>query len=315
MTIDSGNLIRFKNAREKFSRDEIFIPENDIKPERVRRERAGRVTIGLALGSGAIRGFAHVGAISEFLKAGITIGEIAGSSIGAIIGCLFGAGMDASQIVEVAPKIGRERILDPGFPYISFFRGRKLKELLKYLFHRKLNVRRLEALKTKVFVTAVDILKGTPVIFREGDIVDVLMASCSVPMAFSPYEIAGGTYVDGGVLLPVPASILRGRGHEAIIGINLGFGNLKKNVGNIFQVSGQTIITMGRKLIDLQSDQSDITITPEFGSIGYWEFGKIDRIIKIGRQAAREAAPGILSRIRAVSSSSPARIMTGSDNC
>lgn len=284
----SDNLIKFGNARERISRDLVLHSAKIQAP-------GARPSIGLALGSGAIRGFAHIGFISEIRKTGAAIGEIAGSSIGAIMGCLFAGGMDLDLIERIAPEIGRNDIFDPGLPYLSFFRGEKLKKLLVHLFHHKLGVRRLEALKIKVFVTAVDIHKGIPVIFREGGIVDVLMASCSVPMAFSPYRAGSGTFVDGGVLLPLPASVLRGRGHDAVVAINLGFGNLYSDVGNIFKVAGQTIVTMGRKLVEIQAEHSDVTVTPDFGKTGYWEFDKIKNIIEVGKKAAREAAPKILA--------------------
>lgn len=252
------------------------------------------VTIGLALGSGAIRGLAHIGIIDELLKGGIKINEICGSSIGSIIGCLYAGGMDIAQIKETACEISAEMVFDYRIPFISLFRGKKLKNFITDIFHKKLRIKKLEELNTKVFITVVDILKGIPVILREGPIVDSIMASCAVPLAFPPYKLHGGHYIDGGVLLPVPSSVLKGRGHDVITGINLGFGNLYKKLPCIFHIAGQTIITMGRQLVEMQKNYSDCLITPEFNDIGYWQFKRAAEIIEIGQKSGRLAVHEII---------------------
>jgi len=252
--------------------------------------------IGLALGSGAVRGAAHVGVITELLNAGIEIREMSGSSIGAVIACIHGAGLGPAEMKEAALEFKRSVVFDYGFPLLSFCKGNRFKDFLADLFVKRIGVTRLEELKTKVFVTCADIIKGRPVIFSSGCIVDILAASCAVPMLFPPRDIGGTLCVDGGVLLPVPSSILRGRGNAMVIGVNLGFGNLRESFGDIFRYAGQTIVTLGRELLKLQKGREDILIEPDFGDIGYWQFEKIENIINIGRLAAKNALPEISDR-------------------
>lgn len=252
--------------------------------------------IGLALGSGAVRGAAHVGVITELLSAGIEIREMSGSSIGAVISCMHGAGLGPSEMKEAALEFKRAVVFDYRFPLLSFCRGDRFKKFLADLFIKRVGITRLEDLKTKVFITCADIINGRPVIFSTGGIVDILAASCAVPMLFPPRDIGGTLCVDGGVLLPVPSSILRGRGNAMVVGVNLGFGNLRESFGDIFRYAGQTIVTLGRELLKLQKGREDILIEPDFGDIGYWQFEKIEDIINIGITAARNAIPEISDR-------------------
>ncbi|HNY10399.1 MAG TPA: patatin-like phospholipase family protein [Candidatus Wallbacteria bacterium] len=250
--------------------------------------------IGLALGSGAVRGAAHVGIITELLNAGIEIHEMSGSSIGAVISCIYGAGLGPSEMKEAALEFKRSVVFDYRFPFLSFCKGDGFKKFLSDLFIKRIGITRLEQLKTKVFVVCADIINGRPIIFSTGGIVDILAASCAVPMLFPPRDIGGTLCVDGGVLLPVPSSILRGRKNDMVVGVNLGFGNLRKGFGDIFRYAGQTIVTLGRELLKLQKGREDLLIEPDFGDIGYWQFEKIEDIINIGRTAAKNAVPEIL---------------------
>ncbi len=253
------------------------------------------VSAGLALSSGAVRGFAHIGVIAALIEKGVTISELSGSSMGAIVACLYAAGMGIEELKKTAEEINGDIIFDRRIPFISVNRGLKLKKYLKYLLWDKLGVKRLECLKIKVFVICADIIKGQPVVFKSGDIVDILMAASAVPMLFPPYEYSGGVYIDGGVLMPLPASVLKNRGNDIIIGVNAGFGNLMKNPRHILHISAQSLVMMGKTILETQKKAADILIEPDFKGIGFWEFGKIAEIIKIGKTAADETIPLILS--------------------
>lgn len=257
----------------------------------------GRFPIGLALGSGAVRGVAHVGVMSGLSAAGIGFRELSGSSIGAVIACLYSAGMSFGEMEETACRITRKMVFDARFPLLSFYGGRGLERFLRDLFVKKLGVTRLEDLEIKVFVTAADIIKGRPVIFSSGSIVDALMASCAVPMLYPPREYAGLRLADGGTLLPVPASLLRGRGNGLVVSVDLGFGNMRGDFGDIFRYAGQTIVMMGRSILAMKKSEADVVIEPEFGTLGYWEFEKIEELLKIGRNAGEKAAADIVARL------------------
>ncbi|HBC75368.1 MAG TPA: hypothetical protein DC017_11080 [Candidatus Wallbacteria bacterium] len=254
-----------------------------------------KISAGLALGSGAVRGFAHIGVISELLKNGVAINELSGSSMGAIVACLYASGANLKSIEISAREISGDIIFDRRIPFVSVNKGERLKKYLKSLFWSKLKVRRLEHLKTNVFVVCADINKGRPVVFKSGDIVDILMATAAVPMLFPPYEYLGETYIDGGVLMPLPASVLKKRRNDIVIGVSAGFSNMIKQPRHILHVSAQSIIMMGEKILGAQKKEPDILIEPDFGDIGFWAFPRIEDIIEIGRKSAIEAMPRILN--------------------
>ena len=113
-------------------------------------------------------------------------------------------------------------------------------------------------------------------------------------MLFPPYEYLGETYIDGGVLMPLPASVLKKRRNDVVIGVSAGFGNMIKQPGHILHISAQSIIMMGEKILRAQKKEPDVLIEPDFGDIGFWAFQRIEEIIGIGRKAAIEAMPRIL---------------------
>lgn len=283
---ESGNIIKFKSVN----------PRTDAA-EKSSADSMPRVSAGLALGSGAVRGFAHIGVISELVKNGVTVNMLSGSSMGAIVACLYAGGMNLKAMAEAACEISSEVIFDKRIPFVSLNRGAKLKKFLKRIFRRDLGLRRLEQLKTNVCVVCADINKGRPVIFNSGDIVDALMASAAVPMLFPPYQYSGATYIDGGVLMPLPAGIIRKRlNGGTLIGVSVGYANMIKQPRHILHVSAQSIIMMGEKLLQAQKKEPDILIEPDFGDIGFWAFSRIADIIEAGKKAAVKAMPLILKR-------------------
>ena len=254
-----------------------------------------KIKAGLALGSGAVRGFAHIGVISELIKNGVDINELSGSSMGAIVACLYASGMDMASMKNTALELCGDIIFDRRVPIISVNKGEKLKKYLKSLFWSKLKVHRLEELQTNVFVVCVDINRGRPVVFKSGDIIEALMASSAVPMLFPPYSYLGETYIDGGVLMPLPAVLLKKRRNEIVIGVSVGFSNMIKQPRHILHISAQSIVMMGEKILSAQKKEPDILIEPDFAEIGFWEFSKAENIIQIGRSAAIKALPRILN--------------------
>ncbi len=254
-----------------------------------------KIKAGLALGSGAVRGFAHIGVISELIKSGVDINELSGSSMGAIVACLYAAGMDPVSMKNTALELCGDVIFDRRIPIISVNKGAKLKKYLKSLFWSKLKIRRLEELQTNVFVVCADINRGRPVVFKSGDIIETLMASSAVPMLFPPYSYLGETYIDGGVLMPLPAVLLKKRRNDLVIGVSVGFSNMIKQPRHILHISAQSIVMMGEKILSAQKKDPDILIEPDFAGIGFWEFSKAETIIQIGRRAAIKALPRILT--------------------
>ena len=138
--------------------------------------------IGLALGSGGARGFAHLGVINVLKEEGIPIDLIAGSSMGALVGTLFAAGSDTERLYRMSRLFKRKYYLDFTLPKMGFVSGNRVKELIRVFTYGK----RLEELDIPVAVVTTDIQTGEKVVFREGPIAPAVRASISIPGIFVP---------------------------------------------------------------------------------------------------------------------------------
>lgn len=160
----------------------------------------------LALGGGGVRGYAHLGVLHVLQKGGFTIRAVAGTSAGAIVGSLVAAGYSYYDIQKELETIDAHRVFQRksnDLPSILGING--LEEKLRQLLGR----RSFAELEIPFAAVAVDLHAGSVAVIQEGDVVDAVMASCAVPGFFPPRQINGRTYIDGGVLLPVPVQPVR----------------------------------------------------------------------------------------------------------
>lgn len=180
--------------------------------------KSPRPLLGLALGSGAARGLAHIGALKVFEEAGITIDLIAGTSMGAFVGAMYAAGVPVSQMEEVALEIdwlSMARLLDPVLPTSGLSDGKKLVAFMAEL----LPVRDFKELRLPLAVTATDINTGEAVVIKQGDLLEALRASLAFPGIFSPVRFGQRFLVDGGLCKPIPTDVVRNLGADRIIGV------------------------------------------------------------------------------------------------
>lgn len=174
--------------------------------------------LGLALGSGAARGLAHIGALKVLEEANIPICGIAGTSIGAFIGALYAAGVPVQRMEAVACELDWRtlaRLLNPNVPTSGLVDGRKLVQFITEL----LPVHSFEALRLPLAVTATDIETGEALIIRKGDLLEALRAALAFPGIFPPVRFGDRFLVDGGLCNPVPADVVRLLGADRVIGI------------------------------------------------------------------------------------------------
>lgn len=174
--------------------------------------------IGLALGSGAARGMAHIGVLKVIEKTGIRIDAVAGTSIGACIGALYAAGVTVGQMEEVASNVDWRqlaRLLDPTLPTSGLIDGRKVARFMAEL----LPVRTFEELKIPLAVVATDVETGEMLIIKKGDLLQALQATIAFPGIFTPVRFGNRFLVDGGLCNPVPVDVVRELGAEFVIGV------------------------------------------------------------------------------------------------
>ena len=178
-----------------------------------------RKKIGLALGSGAWRGFAHIGVLKSLLKHGIKIDFLSGSSMGALIAAYYAIFQDIDKLEKDFTVNSREKMplffdfsLTGGFIGGNKFTKYLDKIFLKYQFKDSL---------IPLQIIATDLLSGKPFIFSEGDIAQAVRASISVPLVFKPVKHKDKLLIDGGLSSPVPGDLLKKMGADLVIGVNV----------------------------------------------------------------------------------------------
>jgi NTE family protein len=177
-------------------------------------------TVGLALGAGAAKGFAHIGVLDALEKAGIRIDMIAGSSMGAIIGGGYAAGLSVDSLSDVALNqdwLDVLNLLDPVFPTRGFIDGQKIHAFLNELYGHQ----NIEDLAIPFSATTVDILKGDLFVLNKGNLANAARASSSIPIIFNPLANEDQVLVDGGMIDPVPIDVVRSMGADYIIAVNV----------------------------------------------------------------------------------------------
>ncbi|RKY43580.1 MAG: hypothetical protein DRP80_04785 [Candidatus Omnitrophota bacterium] len=260
---------------------------------RIAREISS-VRVGLALGSGAAYGLAHIGVFKALEENNVNIDIVSGSSMGSIIAGLWGLGMDWVQMRELALKFKDFPIfsfLDIGFSGKSFLKGHYLKRILKKIFGDK----RFYDLKRPIRIVCFDFKKRKPyVLSRENfSLYRAILASCSIPGIFAPVENKEDLLLDGGVLNPLPVGCLIKEGIKKIISVNVSpsgkdiekmYREQKIKKLNIFDFIFGSIEAMQQEFIQEAISLSDIVIHPKFENMLWTDFKNVDYFIAKGEE-------------------------------
>jgi NTE family protein len=226
----------------------------------------GLKRIGLALGSGAVRGYAAIPIIKKLEKEGIEITEISGSSVGALIGAYYALHGEIDSLFELSKKMEKKdylKLVDPNNPKLSLIKGKKIK---KFLYESLFGDQTFKDARIPLIICVVDVGKKKPVYISKGKLLDALMASISIPGIFPAYKIRNRMYIDGGVLDPVPIKPLLDRGLKKVVGVNLsGYrpGD-KKPEDNLFPLLLHTIYMMMEQLAKRETDHRLFMLNPRF---------------------------------------------------
>lgn len=252
--------------------------------------------IGLALGGGAARGFAHIGVIQVLDEAGIRPDLAVGTSAGSLVAALWASGLDGAALGRMAASMEESTIADWGFPGRGLLRG---DALARYVRERT-GGRPIEQLARPLGIVAADLDSGNAVLFRRGDTGLAVRASSAVPAVFTPVAISGREYVDGGLVAPVPVAHARQMGAELVIAVDIGETPEGKPTGDPFRLLLQTFAIMGRSISRHELRDADIIIRPALAGIAGTDFAARDRAIAAGRAAALAALPALRARLAAL---------------
>jgi NTE family protein len=251
-----------------------------------------RPGIGLALGGGFARGYAHLGVLQVLEEESIPLSCIAGSSIGSILGAAYASGLPLARIIEKCAEI---RFRDFGRWRVSRF-GLASNERLGALVHRFFDSRQFEDLSIPTAIVATDLDTGDPVLFKQGGLAEPIRASCAFPGLFEPVQIGTRCLADGGLVAPVPTRAARELGAEIVVGISVGLHDGRRGAPtNIFQVVSRALSAAQKHQLESWERHANLVLRPAVQNLAWDDFERIDEAIEAGAAAARSALPRLLA--------------------
>ncbi len=307
------NLLRSRRDSSKFSGKGPVTPS----PEKAR--------IGLALSSGGAKGLSHVGVIQVLEENGIEIDAISGCSMGAYVASLWAAGFNGKQMAELAAELDTNhdmlKIVDPIFPpRRGFIHGEKIEAWLE----RSLKDATFEQLEKPLYVVATELNGFARKVFDSGNVVSAVRASLSIPGILEPAVRDGIEYVDGGVSDPLPVDVLKDRGIDYVIAVNvipsvedlkicrskaqelqkakkwwqkiLSWLNQKLNYfaeGNLLDILRSAAMGSQIRILEECSRRADVILKPIVCDSSWHDYTNYEKYIQTGRQIAEEKLPEI----------------------
>lgn len=249
-----------------------------------------KLKIGLALGGGAAKGFAHIGVIKMLEANGIVADVVSGTSAGSVVGALYASGMDGFTLQERAFGLDESQIRDISLLSGGLIKGQKLQDYVNKL----VNNRPLDKLKKPFAAVSTELDTGNRLSFARGNTGQAVRASSSIPGVFEPVMIAGRRYVDGGVISPVPVDAARELGADFIIAVDISSkANAANSPSNMLGIVNQAVMIMGQKLGEQEMTRADIIIRPKVGKIGAADFDQKNVAILEGEKATLAAISDI----------------------
>jgi NTE family protein len=269
------------------------------------------VKIALALGGGAARGFAHIGVIKALEAQGIVPDIVVGTSAGSVVGALYASGYNGFQLQKIALDMDETTISDWAIPFFSKSSGVLKGEALQAYVNKAVHNQPIEKLKIPFGAVATDLKTGQPILFRRGNTGMAVRASSSVPGVFQPVVIGGRTYVDGGLVAPVPVRFAKEMGAEFIIAVNISSATEAQATASSMDVLMQTFTIMGQRLNQHELKDADVVITPALGAMGSADFNGRNLAVLAGEQAAAGVMAELKARLKA-KQSTPAPLAAAS---
>ncbi len=246
-------------------------------------------TLGLALGSGGVRGIAHVGFLKVLEEAGITPNYITGSSMGAVVGASYSAGLNADQIYEIAKNIKLTDLIEPTLKNGGFFSTSKIENLIK----KHLGNITFDKLKIPYKCVAVDLISRKSIVFDSGDVAKAVMASSAIPAVFLPVEIDNKKLVDGGTLERVPTKQVKEMGADIVVAIDVLARDARQTKAkNIVDNLLQVIDIMDEAITALKCEQNkkivDLWLEPEIGNVSPYSIKDVSIAYEAGYKVGKE---------------------------
>jgi NTE family protein len=253
--------------------------------------------IGLALGGGAARGFAHIGVIQVLEEAGIKPSLVVGTSAGSLVAALYASGLNGKQLGELAVAMDESAITDWAYPGRGLLRG----EALARYVREQTGAKQIEQMKLPLGIVATDLDSGAPILFQRGDTATAVRASSAVPAVFQPVRIGNREYVDGGLVSPVPVRFAGLRGAELVIAVDITSPPDGQPTGDAMRMLLQTFSIMGRSINSFELKDADLVLRPKLDGVSSADFTARKRAIQAGREVAQALLPQLKQRMALLS--------------
>jgi NTE family protein len=249
-----------------------------------------RPGIGLALGGGFARGFAHLGVLRVLEQNHIPIACIAGTSVGSILGAAYASGAPLARIIATCRTLRFRDIARWRVSRLGLASNHRLGDLIERVFE----ARQFEDLRIPMAVVATDLNTGEPVILTHGNLVDAIRASCAFPGLFEPVEIGTRCLADGALVAPVPTRAARDLGAQYVLGVSVGLQDGHHGApSNLFQVVARAVSAAQKHQLEVWERHADLVLRPDVHSIAWDDFDRADEAIEAGAAVARHALPRI----------------------
>ena len=252
--------------------------------------------IGLALGGGAARGFAHIGVIQVLEEAGIRPDLVAGTSAGSLVAALYASGKTGAEMATLALAMDEGAITDWAFPSRGLIRG----EALARYVREQTGGRAIEQMKLPLGIVATHLDSGAAVLFQRGDTGAAVRASSAVPAVFQPVKIGAAEYVDGGLVSPVPVRFARQMGAELVLAVDISQPPDGNATSDVMKMLLQTFAIMSRSITQFELRDADLVLRPVLAGVSSADFSARQRAILAGREAALRHLPELRARIAAL---------------
>ena len=249
--------------------------------------------IGVALGGGAARGYAHIGVLNAIDELDIPISYVAGTSIGSFIGALYASGNLKTFEKEVRSRNSFMKDvlfkLDPVFPKLSIMNGNEVIRIFKEIT----DINTFEELNIPLTTVATDIVNNVKIESNKGDLINAIKASIAIPGVLTPTYVNDNLCVDGGLIDPVPLQSIIDMGSDRTIAVNLyGLQTSKKkdnkyNIVDIVDRSAKIILNNVTHL-SFKNNEPNILIEPPIDQFYGWDFHRANELIDIGYDTAKE---------------------------
>jgi NTE family protein len=251
--------------------------------------------IGLALGGGAARGFAHVGVIAVLEEAGLKPQLVVGTSAGSLVAALYASGKTSAQLQQTALNMEEVAITDWMLPIFGrgMFRGEALARYVNELVAN----RSIENMVIPLGIVATDLGNGQAVLFQRGDTGAAVRASSAVPAVFVPVKIGTREYVDGGLVSPVPVRFARQMGADVVIAVDISNPPDANPASDTLQILLQTFAIMGKSINQYELKDADVVVRPSLVGLKSADFSARQRAIDAGRAAMLAALPALRAKL------------------